>query len=60
MIAFLADHPDQFGYLIGAVLKIGIHGYNHVTCGSFKPGLQRCRLPVVPAKAHSPDAVVVS
>ena len=41
VVAVGCNHPVQFGYLIGTVLQIGIHGYYHIAFGAGKSGIQR-------------------
>ena len=40
IISVFADHPAEFGYFVGTVLQVGIHGNDHFSCGDLKPGVQ--------------------
>lgn len=53
VVSVLGDHAVEFGYLVGAVLQIGVHGDDHVAFGAREAGVQRGRLSVVPAEAHA-------
>ncbi|MCY1376926.1 hypothetical protein D9M69_644550 [compost metagenome] len=41
------DHPVELGYLIGAVLEVGIQGDDHFSCGFIKARLKGRRFAVI-------------
>ena len=51
VVAVLAYHTVQFGYLVRAVLKVGVHGDDHVSGGFTEAGLKGSGLAVVAAEA---------
>jgi len=47
VVAVLSYHAVQFGYLVGRVLKVGIHGDDHITLGLGKATIQGWTLAAV-------------
>ena len=45
VIAVLGNHAVEFGYFVGAVLQVGVHGYHDVALCLFETTEQCRRLP---------------
>ena len=52
-MVFLSDHAVEFRNLVGRVLKVGVHGYHHISFSPAEAGVERRRLAVVAAEAHT-------
>ena len=50
---FFGNHPIEFGYFVGTVLQIGVHGDDDITGGLFKPDEEGGGLAVIPAELDS-------
>ena len=57
VIAVLGNHAVEFGYFVGAVLQVGVHGYHDVALCLFETTEQCRRLPVVAAELNAPYLV---
>ena len=57
IVPVFGDHPVKFGYLIRAVLQIGVHGNDHVTFSPLESAMQSRRLTVVATELDSPGRV---
>lgn len=53
IVPVFGDHPVKFGYLIRAVLQIGVHGNDHVTFSPLESAMQSRRLTVVATELDS-------
>ena len=53
VIAIFLDHPVEFGYLVGRVLQVGIHGNNHIALRHTEPHMKGGRFAVVGAERHA-------
>ena len=53
VVAIAGDHAVELGNLVGRVLKVGVHGDDHVALGAGEAGVEGGRLAVVAAEGDS-------
>ena len=55
VVFLLGDHAVKLWYLVGRVLQVSIHGYDHVSLGLLEAAVQGRALAVVAAELYTLD-----